>query len=123
MNEHLQKRINAAGPKKILALDGGGIRGMMTVEVLAGIENLLRQKLGRGPDFVLADYFDFVAGTSTGAIIAACISLGMKASDIRMFYISSGEQMFDKSFLLKRFRYKYEDDKLAAKLQEVFGKN
>lgn len=123
MNEHLQKRINTPGPKKILALDGGGIRGMMTVEVLAEIESMLRQKLGRGDDFVLADYFDFVAGTSTGAIIAACISLGMKVSDIRAFYISSGKEMFDKAFLLKRFRYQYEEEKLAAKLQEVFGKN
>jgi patatin-like phospholipase/acyl hydrolase len=115
--------MQSPGPKKILALDGGGIRGMITVEVLAEIENLLRKKLGRGDDFVLADYFDFVSGTSTGAIIAACISLGMKVSDIRTFYISSGEQMFDKASLLKRFRHKYEDEKLAAKMQEVFGKD
>ncbi|TAN77005.1 MAG: patatin, partial [Gallionella sp.] len=123
MNDKLITRVQSPSPKKILALDGGGIRGMMTVEVLAGVESLLRQKLGRGDDFVLADYFDFVAGTSTGAIIAACISSGMKVSDIRAFYISSGEEMFDKAFLLKRFRYQYEDEKLAAKLQEVFGKD
>ena len=123
MNEHLVARMQSSSPKKILALDGVGIRGMMTVEVLAALESLLRQKLGRDDDFVLADYFDFVAGTSTGAIIAACISLGMKVSDIRTFYLSSGEEMFDKAFLLKRFRYKYEEDKLAAKLQEVFGKD
>ncbi len=122
MNEKLTARIQTPGPKKILALDGGGIRGMITVEVLAEIENLLRQKLGRGDDFVLADYFDFVAGTSTGAIIAACISIGMRVSDIRTFYIESGEEMFDKAFLLKRFRHKYEDKKLAAKMKEVFNK-
>lgn len=122
MNEKLKMRIEAAGQKKILALDGGGIRGMMTMEVLAEIENLLRQKLGRGDNFVLADYFDFVAGTSTGAIIATCISLGMKVADIRSFYISSGTEMFDKASLLKRFRYKFEDDKLAVKMQGVFGK-
>jgi predicted patatin/cPLA2 family phospholipase len=123
MNERLIARMKSPGARKILALDGGGIRGMMTVEVLAQIEALLRKKLARGPDFVLADYFDFVAGTSTGAIIAACISIGMKVSDIRTFYISSGEQMFDKASLLKRFRYKYEDEKLAAKMQEVFGRD
>jgi len=123
MNEKLVARMQTHGPKKILALDGGGIRGMMTVEVLAEIESLLRKKLGRGDDFVLADYFDFVAGTSTGAIIAACISFGMKVSEIRDFYISSGKEMFDKAFLLKRFRYKYEDEKLAGKMQEVFGKD
>jgi len=123
MNERLIARMKSPGARKILALDGGGIRGMMTVEVLAQIEALLRKKLARGADFVLADYFDFVAGTSTGAIIAACISIGMKVSDIRTFYISSGEQMFDKASLLKRFRYKYEDEKLAAKMQEVFGRD
>lgn len=122
MNEKLTARIQTPGAKKILALDGGGIRGMITVEVLAEIENLLRQELGGGDDFVLADYFDFVAGTSTGAIIAACISIGMKVSDIRTFYIESGKEMFDKAFLLKRFRHKYEDKKLAAKMKEVFNK-
>ena len=123
MKEYLKKPVTSPGPKKILALDGGGIRGMITVEVLTEIEHLLRRELGRGDDFVLADYFDFVAGTSTGAIIAACISLGMKMSEIRAFYKSSGEEMFDKASLLKRFRYKFEDDKLAARMQSVFGKD
>ena len=77
MSEKLKARIISPGAKKILALDGGGIRGMITVEVLAEIENLLLKKTGRGKNFRLADYFDFVAGTSTGAIIAACISVGM----------------------------------------------
>lgn len=126
MNEQLKARITANGQKKILALDGGGIRGMMTIEVLAEIENLLRQQLHKGPEFRLAHFFDFVAGTSTGAIIAACISYGMTVSKIREFYQSSGEQMFDKVFRLnvfKRFRTKYGDQKLAEKLQAVFGKN
>jgi patatin-like phospholipase/acyl hydrolase len=122
----LAERIQAQGPKKILALDGGGIRGMMTIEVLAEIENLLRKRLGKGATFRLAHFFDFVAGTSTGAIIAACVSSGMTVSEIREFYKSSGKEMFDKVFRLnvfKRFRTKYEDEKLAEKLQEVFGRN
>lgn len=116
----LEKRIKPEGQKKILALDGGGIRGMMTVEILAGIEKILREKEGK-PQLVLADWFDFVAGTSTGAIIATCISLGMSVDEIRKFYLDSGKEMFDKAFLLKRYRYKYEDEKLAGKLKEVFG--
>lgn len=119
----IAERIKSSGPKKILALDGGGIRGMITVEVLGAIENLLRKKLNKATEFVLADYFDFVAGTSTGAIIAACISLSMKVDQIREFYINSGRDMFDKAFLLKRFRYKYEDDKLIDKMQSIFGKD
>lgn len=118
----LADRIQAPGPKKILALDGGGIRGMMTIEVLAEIENQLRQQLKKGSEFRLAQFFDFVAGTSTGAIIAACVSSGMAVAEIRQFYESSGKEMFDKAFLLKRFRHKYEDEKLAGKLQKVFGK-
>ena len=118
----IAERIKSLGPKKILTLDGGGIRGMITVEVLGAIEDLLRKKLNKGAEFVLADYFDFVAGTSTGAIIAACISLGMKVDTIRDFYVNSGRDMFDKAFLLKRFRYKFEDDKLVKKMQSIFGK-
>ena len=123
MSEHLKPRMTAEGPKKILALDGGGIRGMMTVEILAEIERMLRERLKKGPEFRLAHFFDFVAGTSTGAIIAACISVGMSVPEIRDFYISSGREMFDKAFLLKRFRTKYEDHKLAEKLQAVFSKD
>lgn len=120
---HVEDKIKATGPKKILALDGGGIRGMLTVEILASIEDRLRTALGRGAEFVLADYFDFVAGTSTGAIIATCVALGIPMTDIRDFYINSGEAMFDKAFVLKRLRYKYEDEKLADKLREILGKD
>jgi len=117
------RRIRAPGPKRILALDGGGILGLLSVEVLARIEDLLREELGRGPEFVLADYFDFVAGTSTGAVIAACISIGMPVSKIRSFYLESGREMFDPSSLLARLHYKYDDEPLARKLQSEFGKD
>ena len=122
MNDALIARMKAPGPKKILACDGGGILGLMSVEILARLEDELRAKLGRGSDFVLADYFDFVCGTSTGAIIAACISLGMPMARIRKFYEDSGAQMFDKASLLKRLNYKYNDEPLAKMLQDELGK-
>src|SRR3954470_9244768 len=104
------------GTRKLLALDGGGIRGVMTLEVLDRIQSELQKKLGRGDDFVLADYFDYVAGTSTGAIIATCLSLGMRVADIRDFYIESGPAMFDKTNLLRRyFRNKFQSGKLTQK--------
>ena len=117
----LAERIHKPGQKKILAMDGGGIRGMISVEILAGIEDMLRRELKAGPDFVLADYFDFVAGTSTGAIIAACIAAGMSMARIRKFYEESGVEMFDKASLLKRLHYKYDDDNLATKLKSELG--
>ncbi|MGY3089050.1 hypothetical protein ACVWYF_002090 [Hymenobacter sp. UYAg731] len=107
------------GPRRLLALDGGGIRGTITLEILAELERSLEQRLGAGPGFVLADYFDYIAGTSTGAIIATCLSLGMRVADIRAFYLASGPAMFDKASLLKRFRNKYKDEQLAQKLQDV----
>jgi patatin-like phospholipase/acyl hydrolase len=117
----LSERIRATGPKRILALDGGGIRGIVTLEILARIESLLREKSGGRDDFVLADYFDFIAGTSTGAIIGTALSLGMSVTDIRSFYLDTGRQMFEQASVLRRFRYKYEDTKLSQKLHEVFG--
>ena len=107
------------GPRRLLALDGGGIRGLITVEVLAEIERRLQGD--RGDEFVLADAFDYVAGTSTGAIIATCVALGMRVDEIRAFYLASGKDMFDKASLLRRFRTKFEDEKLAAKLKGVLG--
>jgi patatin-like phospholipase/acyl hydrolase len=116
VSTRLEERITAPGPKKILACDGGGILGLMSVEIVARIEADLRAALRR-PNLVLADYFDFVCGTSTGAIIAACISAGMSTSTIRDFYVGSGKQMFDKASVLKRLRYSYESEPLAQKLR------
>lgn len=116
MNAPVKTRIESSGPKKILACDGGGILGLMTVEILAKLEADLRARLGK-PALVLADWFDFVCGTSTGAIIAACISAGMSMEKIRTFYVESGEQMFDKASVLKRLRYSYNDEPLAEKLR------
>jgi hypothetical protein len=114
------ERIEREGPKKLLAVDGGGIRGVLALEVLQGIEDLLRAKSGR-PDFRLADYFDYIAGTSTGGIIAAGLSMGMSVGEILKFYQEAGAQMFVKANLLRRLRYKFEDEPLAEKLREVFA--
>ena len=108
-------------PRRLLALDGGGIRGLITIELLAEIERVLRDRLGQD-DLVRADYFDYVSGTSTGAIIATCVSRGMPVSDIREFYEANGEAMFDKASLLRRFRYKFEDERLAGTLRDVINR-
>ena len=101
-------RIEREGPKKLLAIDGGGIRGVLALEVLQKIEDLLKAKSGRS-DFRLADYFDYIAGTSTGGIIAAGLSIGMSVKGILEFYQDAGAQMFVKANLLRRLRYKFED--------------
>jgi hypothetical protein len=85
--------------KRILALDGGGIRGVFTLEVLLQVEKLLRdhyKKLNpeKAESFVLRDHFDFIAGTSTGAIIAACLCWGMTVEKVLELYLERGPKMF-----------------------------
>jgi hypothetical protein len=116
---NLIARIGQEGPKKLLAIDGGGIRGVLALEILQKIEDMLKSKSGRA-DFRLADYFDYIAGTSTGGIIAAGLSIGMSVEEILAFYQEAGGQMFVKANLLRRLRYKFEDEPLAAQLKQVF---
>ena len=90
---HLDALIRASGPKKMLAIDGGGIRGLIAIEFLARIEALLRAELKR-ENLLLCEYFDYVGGTSTGAIIATLISLGFSMDEIRTFYRNGADAMF-----------------------------
>src|SRR5438067_349324 len=116
----LKARITRPGPKKLLALDGGGIRGVLSLQILAKIEKLLIAESGRA-DYRLADYFDYVAGTSTGGIIAAGIAVGMRVQEILDFYLNNGAAMFDKAGILHRLQYQYNSEPLAVQLREVFG--
>lgn len=116
MNQQLIERCKPTGQKRILACDGGGILGLISVEILARLEAQLRSAAGN-PSLLLADYFDFVCGTSTGAVIATCIAAGMPMDRVREFYLTSGEQMFDKASLLKRLHYSYNAEPLALKLR------
>jgi hypothetical protein len=91
---------------------------VISLEILARIEAILRRQSGRD-DLVLSDYFDYIGGTSTGAIIATCLSIGMCVNDIRDFYHASGPAMFSRAGILKRFWYKFDEDNLSAKLRSV----
>src|SRR5437016_12396375 len=95
-------KLNKIGPRKLLALDGGGIRGVITLEVLAEIERQLQKNAGRGDDFVLADYFDYMAGTSTGAIIGTCLALGLRGEEVARFYKERGPWLCAKANLIHR---------------------
>jgi uncharacterized protein len=123
----LQRRVNLtdrlarSGPRKLLAIDGGGIRGVLSLMVLAKIESMLIEESKR-PDYRLADYFDYVSGTSTGGIIAAGIAMGMSVEEILAFYVNNGAKMFDKASIFRRLQTKFESEPLALQLQSVFGK-
>ena len=107
--------------KRLLALDGGGVLGLVTVMMLERVEDQLREAYGGDPDFRLRDFFDYIGGTSTGAIIAAGLALGKSIAELKHFYVNSGEQMFDRASLLKRWRYTYAADNLRDLLKQEFG--
>jgi hypothetical protein len=114
------ERITKPGPKRLLSVDGGGIRGVLSLGILRRIESLLKAQSARD-DFRLSHYFDYIAGTSTGGIIAAGLAAGKSVDEILNFYQEAGAQMFVKANLLRRLRYKFESEPLAEKLKEVFG--
>jgi uncharacterized protein len=123
--------------KRILALDGGGIRGVYTLEVLLRMEAVLREHYreqykrngvedadARAEQFVLRDHFDFFAGTSTGAIIATLLCWGEPVQGILDMYVKFGRKMFQpvpwyrpvKKFLMNR----YEAVELSEILKDLF---
>jgi predicted acylesterase/phospholipase RssA len=96
-NDSLKRHLSDPGPKRILALDGGGVRGILTVGILSRIEDVLAKQTKRGDDFRLCDYFDLIAGTSTGSIIAALLALGKSVSDVKAYYDDMAPRVFAKS--------------------------
>ena len=117
----LRPRYEVVRPRKMLALDGGGIRGLITLGILKRLEDLLSAISTRGDTFHLCDFFDYMAGTSTGAIIAAGLARGMSVQELIDFYRKSGRDMFEKSRLDKRLLSFYAADPLRKRLQEVFN--
>ncbi|HSO87375.1 MAG TPA: patatin-like phospholipase family protein [Draconibacterium sp.] len=122
--EHLDP---ANGPKKILSLDGGGIRGALTLGYLKKIETILRAT-ENDPELLLCDYFDLIGGTSTGSIIAAGLSIGMTVDELKDKYMELGGKIFgDKrnfwnpletwKYLQAEYSYKELEDSLKA----IFG--
>jgi hypothetical protein len=105
----------------LLALDGGGIRGIITLEILIEIERVLAEATGEGKNFRLCNFFDYIAGTSTGAIIAAGLTRGMSVKEILDFYIRIGPAMFDRAFLIQRMKYRFRAEPLERELKRVFG--
>lgn len=90
----LLERLEAKTPKKILSMDGGGIRGALSLGYLKKIEDILKAKHPDNPDFRMSDYFDLIGGTSTGAIIASLLSLGKTVDEITDLYMDLGSKIF-----------------------------
>jgi hypothetical protein len=103
--------------KKILSIDGGGIKGVFPASFLASIEETLGGKV--------AGYFDLIVGTSTGGIIALGLGLGFSAKEILAFYEERGKEIFSGNVAVKMLRRlgaaKYEREPLRRALTDIFG--
>lgn len=82
--------------RRILTIDGGGVRGIIPATLLARLE----ATTGR----LTRDAFDFVAGTSTGAVLAAGIAAGIPASRLASVYAERAGEVFRRVPLLTTLR-------------------
>lgn len=90
--------------RRILSIDGGGIKGTCPAAFLAAMEEKLPNPIG--------SYFDLIAGTSTGGILAIGLGLGLSAKELHKLYVQQGPEIFGESenrakvlsWMLRRFR-------------------
>jgi len=80
-------------PRRILALSGGGVRGIVEVAFLEAIEAEYSRRNGPGRIY---DWFDLIGGTSTGALIATALALGKPLEEIRDFYLDRAVTFFSR---------------------------
>lgn len=80
---------------KILSLNGGGARGLFTINVLAEIERIIEQETGRS-DVKAGEYFDLITGTSIGGILALGLASGKSARELENTFRSQAPLIFPK---------------------------
>lgn len=119
----LLQRFNAPGPKRILSLDGGGVRGILSLGFLEKLEAQLRKRHDN-PELLLCEYFDLIGGTSTGSIIATGLAMGMSASELKKYYFEMADNIFGKkkniiNYISKGERYDIKP--LRTALKSVIG--
>lgn len=118
LEEHLDAQ---AGPKRMLALDGGGVKGILTLGMLEVLEAELARRAG-STHFVLSDYFDLIGGTSTGAIIATALALGMPVREVTALYRDLGPKVFGRATGNGVTSDRYESKALYKALWRVLDK-
>ncbi|MEP9387292.1 patatin-like phospholipase family protein [Mesorhizobium sp. KR9-304] len=107
------------GPKTILSLDGGGVRGAISIAFLERMEALLGHG---GQHRRLGDFFDLIGGTSTGAIIGAGLALGLSAEEMRSFYVDLAPRIFRRPFWrVAGLQAKFDSLHLKKELAGIIG--
>ena len=104
----------------MLALDGGGVRGVLSLGYLSRFEKILQERYGK--EFRLCDYFDLIGGTSTGSMIATALALGYSVEELQKLYSKLAAEIFKKSFWsLGLIGSKFPKEPLEKALRESLG--
>lgn len=120
MTRRLEQFLSDSGRKRrILALDGGGVRGLLTLGVLDELEKELRRRSG-DKDYRLSQYFDLIGGTSTGSIIATALAFGWQVSDVWAAYRKLMPRVFGKTLGSGVLKPLYAEKPLARALKRFF---
>lgn len=99
-----------------VAIDGGGIRGVIITRALSKLEDHLGQPVRQ--------IFQLAAGTSTGSIISAAIGAGLTARQMHELYVSLGDVIFQQTLRSKLwllFKYRYPHAPLEEALKKHLG--
>jgi uncharacterized protein len=121
MTKRLAEELGGGGKvRRILALDGGGVRGLLTLGMLSELELTLRKRAG-DDKLVLSDYFDLIGGTSTGSIIATALALGWPTAEISALYKQLIPKIFADVTGQGLFAPKFKNGPLTKALGDAFG--
>jgi hypothetical protein len=108
------------GPKRILAIDGGGVRAVLALALLEQIEVILSARAGR--KVRLCDYFDLIGGTSSGAITACGLALGYSAEQVREIYAQFSPRVFRRGrWHIPGLQAKFDSRVMQRELKGVIG--
>jgi hypothetical protein len=108
------------GPKRVMALDGGGVRGAITVAFLERIEALLSAH--HGAEIRLGNYFHLIGGTSTGAIIAGALALGFRAHQVKELYTRLAPLAFKRQrWSVPILQAKFDVRGLRGEIEKIVG--
>jgi hypothetical protein len=91
----------AERPRRILAIDGGGLRGVVAIAFLQKLEAKLKAEHGAG--YAIRDHFDLIGGTSTGALLATGLALGQTPDQLLALYMDMAPKVFRPRFHRVRF--------------------
>ena len=114
---------------RVLAIDGGGIRGVIPATILVHIEKIL-QEISRNEKAKISDYFDLIAGTSTGGILTALVLVpdpGYTATDMVKLYVDHGAEIFTRSSMTRLidrnglFHPLYQHEAIEKILEDYLG--